>query len=970
MRYRLLVSLVLFRMVAFFENIRVGVSSPPKFVTLGAVFSDRLQADYEAAFRLAIYTINNNKSILPNTELRVIVNKTATLDAFKNIEMVQYLIHQGVVAIVGPMTSTGVKFTQPYCAGFHIPQLAPVATDPTFAFTPANFPYLVRLSPSDTIQCQALAGLISHYNWTQISLLTSNDDYGINGLLALKDIANQKGWKITANEHFDPVSDFSTLNVNPQLVAIRKTHTRIVVLNTLARYTVVILTQAAQLGMLKDWVWIVTDGSTNTDWSVVPGDYPLHEFYGVIGTRPSFGAGKLYPDFNNQWKSRGHDQVSTPGGKSYDAALVVAAALDRMIKDGLNVKEMSLEFDFEGGVTAKPWPPGQKLKANIKNVSIDGLMSSLSFDEHGSPRNAEYDIVNLGRTGFIQVGHWSTRDGVVMDPRQPVIWLSGSVNIPKDTSTIVENTTIRVVTVIEKPFVFVKESKTGKKTYTGLCIDLLDKLKEKMKFRYTIEESPGNVYGAPDVFSGEWSGMVRYLDDNKADLAIGPFTISSSRQTVIDFTQPFMDVGLSIIMRKEEDSEYKVFSFLRPFDVNLWLAIVSTTLVVGVFLWLHSTFSPYGYHGRVAQATDTRTVTRDEIKAKDHLRFFNAIWSSFAYYVSQGPDVLHPVSLSGRIAVGVWWFAVLIIGATYTANLASFLIVQRFQTPVQSVEDLARQTKIEYGIPGNGQTQTYFQTSSIPTYVTMWEFMKSSGTILNNSTEGINRVREGNFAFIFDSVVLKYHVHQPPCNTLYTVGRVFGKFGYGFGLQKNSPFTHHFSINVLELRQKGYMETMKSKWLGGTCEEDETDSQSSSSISTSGDVLTFTDLSGVFYCVLFGMASSLLVLLVELFIEAHKDTKENNKEARVEALKRRVLTSWRAYQGPSRPTPSSVDPVDAPQSFQTSKHLNSLPRTNSSEELSIEDLEKRRSSELNGFANGKGLESEKSAPGYRRSSMV
>ena len=61
---------------------------------------------------------------------------------------------------------------------------------------------------------------------------------------------------------------------------------------------------------------------------------------------------------------------------------------------------------------------------------------------------------------------------------------------------------------------FVKQSKGGKKTYTGLCIDLLDKLKEEMKFRYTIEESPDNVYGAPDVFTGEWSGMVRYLIDN------------------------------------------------------------------------------------------------------------------------------------------------------------------------------------------------------------------------------------------------------------------------------------------------------------------------------------------------------------------------------------------------------------------------------------------------------------------------
>ena len=61
---------------------------------------------------------------------------------------------------------------------------------------------------------------------------------------------------------------------------------------------------------------------------------------------------------------------------------------------------------------------------------------------------------------------------------------------------------------------FVKESKSGQKFYTGLCIDLLDKLQEEMKFRYTIQESPGNVYGAPDVFTGEWNGMVRYLIDN------------------------------------------------------------------------------------------------------------------------------------------------------------------------------------------------------------------------------------------------------------------------------------------------------------------------------------------------------------------------------------------------------------------------------------------------------------------------
>lgn len=48
----------------------------------------------------------------------------------------------------------------------------------------------------------------------------------------------------------------------------------------------------------------------------------------------------------------------------------------------------------------------------------------------------------------VQVGRWSSQDGVVMDPRKPVYWLSGSVAVPKDSSAVVENTTIRVVTVI------------------------------------------------------------------------------------------------------------------------------------------------------------------------------------------------------------------------------------------------------------------------------------------------------------------------------------------------------------------------------------------------------------------------------------------------------------------------------------------------------------------------------------------
>ena len=147
----------------------------------------------------------------------------------------------------------------------------------------------------------------------------------------------------------------------------------------------------------------------------------------------------------------------------------------------------------------------------------------------------------------------------------------------------------------------------------------------------------------------------------KADLGIGSFSISSDRESIIDFTQPFMDVGLTILMKKTPDDEYKVFSFLRPFTWDLWLALVCAVLVTGVILWCTSVWSPYGFRGRCVQLPDSSKVKKDDVKTIDNLWLVTAMWSSFSYAVSQGSDNLHPVSGSGRVAVGVWWFAALII---------------------------------------------------------------------------------------------------------------------------------------------------------------------------------------------------------------------------------------------------------------------------------------------------------------------
>ena len=57
------------------------------------------------------------------------------------------------------------------------------------------------------------------------------------------------------------------------------------------------------------------------------------------------------------------------------------------------------------------------------------------------------------------------------------------------------------------------------------------------------------MYGVPDSETGEWDGIVRQLIDRRADIAVASMTINYARETVIDFSKPFMNLGISILFR-------------------------------------------------------------------------------------------------------------------------------------------------------------------------------------------------------------------------------------------------------------------------------------------------------------------------------------------------------------------------------------------------------------------------------------
>lgn len=80
-----------------------------------------------------------------------------------------------------------------------------------------------------------------------------------------------------------------------------------------------------------------------------------------------------------------------------------------------------------------------------------------------------------------------------------------------------------------------------------------------------------------------------------------------------------------------------------------------------------------------------------------------------SHFVLRAGSELMPKALSTRIIGGIWWFFTLIIISSYTANLAAFLTVERMDSPVDSADDIAKQTKIEYGVVKDGATMSFFK---------------------------------------------------------------------------------------------------------------------------------------------------------------------------------------------------------------------------------------------------------------------
>ena len=214
------------------------------------------------------------------------------------------------------------------------------------------------------------------------------------------------------------------------------------------------------------------------------------------------------------------------------------------------------------------------------------------------------------------------------------------------------------------------------------------------------------------------------------------------------------------------------------------------------------------------------------------------------------------MSPSGRIVVVTWWFVILVLISCYTAQLAASLTTQSISRVIKSINDLTNQDHVKYGTVSHSEVEEFFMSSNITTY------RSALPTIRNNLYPSVDAAKdavcesEGEFAFIWDSVVIETLIAREEDCGLCSVGSLFDRKGYGLAFPLNSNYTNDFTIAILQLRENQFLLTLRNEWIpmseSSTC-EDSSDLQ-----------YTVTDIGDAFVVLAICLVVSFFVLIIEI----------------------------------------------------------------------------------------------------------
>ncbi|KAG7459472.1 hypothetical protein MATL_G00211010 [Megalops atlanticus] len=689
-----------------------------------------------------------------------------------------------------------------------------------------------------SIQQEALLmlNIMEEYDWHVFSIVTSKFPGYQDFIAILKTTVDNSfvGWDLQNTITLDAVDGDTKTQIQ-----LKKIQSPVILLYCSKDEAAYILEEARSLGLTGfGFIWIVPSLTTGNP-EITPDEFPS----GMISVS--------YDDWDYPLEARVRDGLG-----------IITTAAASMLEEFGDIPEAKTSCY---GQLEKTKLPPSALHKYMMNVTWEGR--DLSFTEDGYQANPKLVVIVLNKDReWEKMGKWENRSLTLKYPVWP------RFNSFGDGET--DDNHLSIVTLEEAPFVIVEnvERLTGtcmrnsvpcrkhikdntteeggtyiKKCCKGFCIDILKKIARNVKFTYDLYLVTNGKHGKK--INNVWNGMVGEVVYKKAVMAVGSLTINEERSEVIDFSVPFVETGISVMVSRSNGT-VSPSAFLEPFSASVWVMMfVMLLLVTAMAVFIFEYISPLGFNRNLAQGKDPHGPS---------FTMGKAVWLLWGLVFNNSVPVQNPRGTTSKFIVSVWAFFAVIFLASYTANLAAFMIQEEFVDQVTGLSDKKFQSPYSYSPPfrfgtvPNGSTERNIRKN----YPDMHQYMvkyHQSGV-----QDALVSLKTGKLdAFIYDAAVLNYMAGRDEGCKLVTIGSgyIFATTGYGIALQKGSYWKRPVDLAILAIIGDGEMEELEAQWLTGICHNEKNEVMSSQ--------LDVDNMAGVFYMLATAMGLSLITFIWE-----------------------------------------------------------------------------------------------------------
>ncbi|XP_074327042.1 glutamate receptor 2.5-like [Apium graveolens] len=777
-------------------------------IKISAIINSNTRIGKEAKVAMDIAARNFNststrdKIFLQFHDIREIpLHEAGSSSFFTRLSLTKVIVKAGALLLRDE--AQALVYTEPVEDSIHqVAEIGNQAQVPVISFasdaTPQRFkslqwPYLVQVSSNVTEQIQCAAAIIRSFHWRKIiTIIELDSNGGDSGTSAvLSEALLGSGVEI---EHRLVLPPFASIMADPQTfvhndmkeLASKKSRVFIVLKSSMSMATH-IFKEAQRSGLMGiDSVWIVMDDIASLLHYL--NKTSISSMEGVLGIKPYFSekspdflllksqflkAFRLeYPDVDNL-------NIGIHALRAYDSITAVSRALVQLRSSNNNGSSYNL------------------LKTHLAEHFTGLSTNKINLSNKELCKFSVYVLVNVVPNNYTDIGFWSPGFGfskglfnassckflIGSDSMEvladAVRWPGGITRVPKGWSMPSSGKKLRIGVPGNASFEkFVRvdwntSSSEVQHSISGYCIDIFNEVVKILERSYPVpfEFWPKNC---------TYNELVEFVANGTFDGLVGDITILANRSDLVDFTQPFDESGLTLIVTVKDD---KSWIFLKPFTGEMWALSFALLIYTVLVVWL------------------LERQTNPEFQGTWHDQLSLAVWFTFSIiFFAQREEGRSNYT---RVVAFAWFFVVLALTTIYTASLSSQLTVTRLRPNITDI-DWLRANNAKIGCAPDSYVCKYLQD--------VLKFKAENIRYVSSEDEYPGEFAVGNISAAFlelpyeKAFLSRYCKDFTVPKDLKYIGDRFG--GLGFVFTKKSPLTFDVSKAILILSENGSLKQL------------------------------------------------------------------------------------------------------------------------------------------------------------------